>query len=290
MNVLILAPNDGQTWNAIKDSLVFMGHNVVHICTRKQKHLIQREIVHNDFDLIFTGKEDLSNIHFKAPLIVWNTDKRRNIYEYGQKVLNTWKRAAIIFTNSDNERIQNETGVLSVNFQQGLDKKTYYPIEQPKLFDVSFIGNVNTIIHKGRKELLFALHKLPYKFNHFKKTWNDEHNKAVGMSKINVSHHAFQDFTISQSVRDYKILGAKGFLLTQYSQELETHFEEGVECEFYRNEIELKEKIQYYVNNDEEREKIALQGYKKALEKHTYNQRLILLFELLYINGIIQRN
>lgn len=290
MKILILAPTDGQTWRAIKDALLSIGHNCTHICSRTQKQLIQREINNNKYDFIFTGKEDLLNITFNAPLIGWNTDKRRNLNEYGQKVMNTWKQCKILFTNSDAQRLSGVLGIECINTQQGLDPYKYNPVDAEQIYDASFIGNINTHIHKGRRDLIQALHRWDINFKHFTNTWDDAHNLAVAQTKINISHHAFQDFEVSQSVRDYKIMGAGGFLLTQYSQGLENHFREGVECEFYRNELELTEKIYYYLNNPEQRKQIAIQGYNAVITRHTYKQRLIKILNTLYNKNIIPRN
>ena len=44
---------------------------------------------------------------------------------------------------------------------------------------------------------------------------------------------------------------------------------------------EMKEKIDYYLKNREEREKIAKKGFEYVKNNHTYRHRLIKMFEIM---------
>ena len=58
-----------------------------------------------------------------------------------------------------------------------------------------------------------------------------------------------------------------------YKRTLEDFFELEKDIVCYRNEKELFEKIDYYLNNRKESEKIIERGYKKVREKHTFKHR-----------------
>jgi len=47
-------------------------------------------------------------------------------------------------------------------------------------------------------------------------------------------------------------------------------FEPGVEIEGYASERELIEKLEYYLGNDEKRENLALNGYKKVMQRYRF--------------------
>jgi spore maturation protein CgeB len=55
-------------------------------------------------------------------------------------------------------------------------------------------------------------------------------------------------------------------MLSEYSDDLNSMFQEGKEAEYFRNKEEMLEKIKYYLIHDKEREKIAEAGYKRLLK------------------------
>ncbi len=92
-------------------------------------------------------------------------------------------------------------------------------------------------------------------------------------SKINLNP-AFCMIESGASLRALDILGAGGFLLTRHQQELTEMFKDGEEIVVYKDFGDAIDKVGYYMRNEEEREKIALNGRRKALEQHSLQQRL----------------
>lgn len=80
------------------------------------------------------------------------------------------------------------------------------------------------------------------------------------------------DSTIS--AQHFEIAAAGGFLLCHDHSELTKYFEVGSECDTFRDEQELVDKIRYYVANDARRERIARAGQQRALRDHLYRHRL----------------
>ena len=66
-------------------------------------------------------------------------------------------------------------------------------------------------------------------------------------------------------------MGAGGFLLSNYQNELARYFEEGKEMVMYYDRQDLINKINYYLEHDEERIEIAKAGQKKILENFDYS-------------------
>ena len=106
------------------------------------------------------------------------------------------------------------------------------------------------------------------------KLWDSEHNKACLGAKIVVGHTGFAHIALANSVRDFKVLGAGGFLLTEHVQEIETLFEPGVHCDTYRTADECADKIRYYLNNEAKRTAIAAAGYEHVHQQHRYVDRI----------------
>jgi len=78
------------------------------------------------------------------------------------------------------------------------------------------------------------------------------------------------------------VLGAGGFLITNYQAEISEWFEPGVDLVVYEDLADLEEKADYYLEHEEERKKIAMNGYNKVCERYTYD---LALKEILEISG-----
>ena len=74
--------------------------------------------------------------------------------------------------------------------------------------------------------------------------------------------------------RHFEIPACGGFQLSYYVEGLEHCYEIGREIAIYTDIDDLVEKTRYYLSNDEEREKIAEAGHRRALSAHTYEKRI----------------
>jgi len=63
-------------------------------------------------------------------------------------------------------------------------------------------------------------------------------------------------------------------LLTNYQAEIPYYFTEGEDLVCFDGVEDLKEKVAYYLAHDEERMRIAENGYRKVKEYHTYVRRI----------------
>lgn len=77
------------------------------------------------------------------------------------------------------------------------------------------------------------------------------------------------------SDRVYETLGRGGFLIHPYIEGMETDFEDGKHLVFYKfgDFDDLKKKIDYYLENETERELIRNQGHQHVKTNHTYKNR-----------------
>lgn len=74
--------------------------------------------------------------------------------------------------------------------------------------------------------------------------------------------------------RPFEITGCGGFCLTGDADDMGSYFKLGEEAAVYTSVPDMISKIQYYLEHDEERRKIAKAGYERALREHTYEARL----------------
>lgn len=93
---------------------------------------------------------------------------------------------------------------------------------------------------------------------------------------LNVSLKGIEGGT-AQRVMD--IMGAGGFVLTNYCEETADIFEEDKEIVMFKSPEELFDKVEYYLRHEEERERIARAGYHKVTACYTYEKKLQKLLE-----------
>lgn len=81
-------------------------------------------------------------------------------------------------------------------------------------------------------------------------------------------------------LRALDIMGCGGFLLSSYQQELDEYFLDGEECAMYSSIEDALAKADFYLKNDELREKIAAAGMEKIREQFRYEDRIERLLEI----------
>jgi len=132
--------------------------------------------------------------------------------------------------------------------QEGYDHLSNFPIETPYLYDVSFIGNLRNKRNDYHREVGFKV---------IQNAFGKEHSLVASQTKINLN------FTEGgTSDRTYKILASKGFLLTEPWTSMENDFTIGQDFDIFTDSSMLKNKIDYYLEHEDERLRIAEHGYQ----------------------------
>jgi len=75
-------------------------------------------------------------------------------------------------------------------------------------------------------------------------------------------------------LRAFDIIGCGGFLLSNYQADFLEHFVPDEDFVYYESLDDLKAKVEYYLVNENERKKIARNGYEKVKSHHTYRHRV----------------
>ncbi|MCH8171214.1 MAG: glycosyltransferase [Bacteroidetes bacterium] len=188
----------------------------------------------------------------------------------------------------------------------GFNKNIYKKIEMEKIYNVSFIGGYSPL----RDWIIMKLKKKGINVNVFGRGWNNEKSwlteeemvKVINQTKINlnlsnaVSYHllfliwslhsprAVKELLLLRKTveqvkgRHYEINGCGGFQLSYNIPGLEIAFEIDKEIAVYDSLKNLPQRIKYFLDNENERESIALNGYNRAARDHSaqnYMQQLI---------------
>lgn len=103
--------------------------------------------------------------------------------------------------------------------------------------------------------------------------YNKEMPYVFANSKINLNI-TLKSIKTGIPLRVFDIMGSKGFLLTNYQEEMLQYFEPGVDFVYYENYEDLLSKAEYYLTHEEERLAIAENGYRKVCEEHSIEMRI----------------
>jgi len=106
-----------------------------------------------------------------------------------------------------------------------------------------------------------------------------EKSKVFYCSKINLNNLNPAEI-YGVNCKAFEIAGCGGFQIIEYRREIEKLFDIEKEIVTYNTLNELEEKVKYYLSNPEERKKIAANSLRRALKDHTYENRLLKLFEV----------
>lgn len=155
--------------------------------------------------------------------------------------------------------------------------------------DVSFAGNYNPLREKILKFIIESDLDLDIKI--YGKNWKyctsskvkkhfygfcEDLYKNYKASQINLNIHTNQMKYggMKANGRNFEVTACGSFLLTDKPFKIEDLFEVGKEIEVYETKKDLIDKIDYYLNNPEERENIAEAGEKRSREDHTVKKRM----------------
>ncbi len=85
-------------------------------------------------------------------------------------------------------------------------------------------------------------------------------------------------------LRALDILGAGGFLLSNWQSEIAENFTDGVDVVMYDSVEDAIEKAIYYLENEDLRQSIARSGHDRAKENFSYDRRLEQIFRMAGVN------
>lgn len=101
----------------------------------------------------------------------------------------------------------------------------------------------------------------------------DESPVVFCTSRINLNF-TIRNIRSGIPLRVWDILAAGGFCITNFQPELVLYFKNGEDLVWFEDEADLVRKVRYYLEHEEEREQIALNGQRKVRELHNYDVRL----------------
>ena len=109
--------------------------------------------------------------------------------------------------------------------------------------------------------------------NHGKVDYYDMAPYVFKTAKINLNI-SLRSILAGMPLRAFDIMGAGGFLLTNFQPDFLEFFVPGEDFVYFESRVDLMDKIAYYLAHEEERRQIAENGHRKIEEQHTYRHRV----------------
>lgn len=112
---------------------------------------------------------------------------------------------------------------------------------------------------------------------HHGPVYGDFYAAAVSASRINLGllrerHRGDRSGDVTTE-RTFHIPACGGFLLHERTEELANYYEEGRDCACFGSARELVEKVSYYLDNDDERMRIAGAGHRRCVRENGLSSR-----------------
>ena len=255
MDALLGAPEEAGRWKAAQDpemrkyrgDVAFVGSLYERNSYDKIKNRLP-EYLRGYFDAVMEAQLNISGANIVEPMLTTNILEQLQEYFQLEKSEGSFSDLGLIF----------QTTVLGFKIAE---------IERRRaLIELSKHYKVNVYSNSDVSDLLRIQYCGSVDY------WS-EMPKVFRMSKINLN------FTIPNiksgiPLRIWDVLGCGGFLLTNYQAEIPYYFKEGEDLVCFDGLEDLCEKVGYYLEHEEERKRIAWNGYRKVREKHSYIERI----------------
>lgn len=255
MDALLGAPEEVGRWKVAQDpemqkyrgDVAFVGSLYERNSYDKIKNRLP-EYLRGYFDAVMEAQLNISGANIVEPMLTTNILEQLQEYFQLEKSEGSFSDLGLIF----------QTTVLGFKIAE---------IERRRaLIELSKHYRVNVYSNSDVSDLLRIQYCGSVDY------WS-EMPKVFRMSKINLN------FTIPNiksgiPLRIWDVLGCGGFLLTNYQAEIPYYFKEGEDLVCFDGLEDLCEKVGYYLEHEEERKRIAWNGYHKVREKHSYIERI----------------
>jgi spore maturation protein CgeB/2-polyprenyl-3-methyl-5-hydroxy-6-metoxy-1,4-benzoquinol methylase len=156
------------------------------------------------------------------------------------------------------------------------DPEVHRKYEEDKRFEVAFVGSI-TPLNRERNALLMRLaEKFPL---HVDRCFLEEMALTYSRAKIVFNRSIKNDL----NMRVFEAMATGSLLVTDEAQGsgLTDFFQDQRHLVIYRSEAELFERVDYYLENHEERERIAAEGRREVLRRHSYEVRAAQMMDVL---------
>lgn len=264
--------------NLLAINMSKMGYEVIKIHCEKISYKDMQNLVDTNKDAIccFTYGRGcfpaLSNIikDLQIPKIIWMPSIITNS-EQAQKIV---KECLIhydtVYTCLPTEiPLYKKLGTNAKPLFAAIDETIFKSMNIKKEISLGFLGRIH---YESRKKLLNHIIQRYKVYTGYSET---EYVDLINKTEINLNV-GFFDFGLPNRVFD--VLACGGFLLSHKYEGVDNILEDGKHLSYFTYD-DIYDKIEYWMNNTEERMQIGEQGRQEVLAKHCYKHRIKTILE-----------
>ncbi|MCK4257689.1 MAG: glycosyltransferase [Halanaerobiales bacterium] len=251
---------------------------------------------------------------FGVPIGLWVVNDPYSLSNYEQKVkyynfIITQESSCLLFYRKKRD-------TPSIHCPLAVNINNYYPMETSYEYDICFVGNAwpgrvgffNSLIPSLHGKKIIIIGNGWYKLKHYQEIKSHfrleimeplEVTRYYNRSKIVLNVHRDNNDVnrnpenipaYTPNNRTFDIGACKAFQLITHRRDLKKYYDLNKEIVSYNNLKDLIQKINYYLTNEQLRNEIAEQAYKRTLLDHTYYVRLRGLIKKLDTQILKQNN
>ncbi len=152
-------------------------------------------------------------------------------------------------------------------------------LDLPKIYDVGFVGNIARAHRSTPRARRLKLIAERFNMNDFYRTYTlEEVGRIYNQSRIVFNTSIAGDVTM----RVFEGTACGALMLTDLvANGLNELFEIGQEIITYQDDVDLLDKIAYYLEHERDRAIIAQAGHQRAITQHTYAHRMKAALEII---------
>lgn len=222
-----------------------------------------------------------------AFIVNWTGDKRDSCPGW---MINFARHCNVTcFSNMDDVNHMRSLGHNSEFLQIGIDPEVFIAWPKIEARDIIFMGNNHgryplsqmrssyiQFLQSTYRDRFGVYGNYPGSLGNLNANGNDpfpmqsQESKIYSSCKIaiSISHFDSERYTSDRLLR---IMGSGCFALSHHYKGIEQDFTIGEHLDTFRDRNELKQKIDFYLENKEKRKEIASNGYNLIHNKHTYD-------------------
>lgn len=214
---------------------------------------------------------------------IWEIDMT---FDRAEMNLSNWIASNMVFVANSNlpDRMRAYQGPKIILFQ-ACDPLIHRRIPEIKpQYDFVFSGSIGLGVYKERERCMELLRKEGFSFNSYGKEHPiDQYVRDINNGRVQFIRSAGKEKIATSQVeqRFFECL-AIGPVLKDYHPDLEKlGLSEGEDFFWYKNDVEMLEKMHYLIDNPKFASTMANKGREKALTYHSYQHRLVTIINLI---------
>ena len=255
--------------NFINDGFNALKHDVVNLDFRKNRNQLAPKLKNiNDIDILFLQRGDRFPLYLlnacNIPKFFWATELVSRNRDQDRLLKSNIFNHVFVHSNKCKQQIIEKKWLPEENITvilNGFDPSLHKKLNLEKDIDLLFIGST-----LPRREKIFNELRKKYNLKVYS-AFGEEMVRLFNRAKIVLNIHA-EEF-LDTETRIFEALGCGAFVISEKLSS-ENPFISGEHYIEVSNLKTMDEKIDFFLNHESERKKIALEGHKEALKKHTY--------------------